>query len=352
MQEHIVTVGAGAVGGYIGGQLARQGVPVTLIDSWPEHVTAIRESGLELSGMTPEESHAVAVEALHVSDVQALSRRKPVDIAICAAKAYDTEWATALIKPYLAPTGFVVSAQNSINEERIAGIVGWGRTVGCVLSNNFGVDLYEPGRIRRTMPRSTEVASLFVGEIHGRITPRLERLRDLFSLIDGTKTTTNLWGERWSKLCHNGMRNGVSAASGMGGNARDNHPIIRKVLVRLAGEGIRVGKALGYDLGPVTGMDPELLLAAADGDRAALERVEARMIADSQGSARSDLQRPSMAQDIDKGRRTEIDFINGLIVRKGRELGYAVTTHERLIEVVKKVERGELAPAPENLFDL
>ena len=352
MNKRIAVVGSGAVGGYLGGHLARAGHDVTLIDPWPEHIEAIRKNGLDLSGMTDEESYSVQVPTMHITEVQSLSKQRPIDIAIISSKSYDTEWSTVLIRPYLSSDGFVVSAQNSINEETIARVVGWGRTIGCVVGNNFGVDLYEPGRIRRTMPRDFKVKSIYVGEAHGRITPRVEKLRDMLAVIDGTDVTTNLWGERWSKLCVNGMRNGVSAATGMSGNERDAHETIRRVVIRLGGEAIRVGRALGYQLGHITGIDPSRLLAASEGDPAALAEVEAHMTKGANSQARSNAQRPSMAQDIQKGRRTEIGELNGFIVQKAKEAGCVATTHERIVEIVRRVERGELTPRPELLFDL
>src|SRR6202795_3772912 len=152
MKKRIAFVGAGALGGYVGGSFAQLGHDVTLIDPWPEHVETIRARGLELDGMTPEEKFVVkAVRTLHLTEVQSLAKA-PVDIAMVAVKSYDTAWATALIKPYLAPEGFVVSLQNCLNEETIAGLVGWGRTVG-VVASIISVDLYEAGRIRRTVPK-------------------------------------------------------------------------------------------------------------------------------------------------------------------------------------------------------
>ena len=272
MKKRIAVVGAGAVGGYLGGHLARTGNDVTLIDPWPEHIEAIRRHGLKLSGMTDEESYTVNLPTMHLTEVQSISKERPIDIAIVSCKSYDTEWSTMMIRPYLSTEGFVVSAQNSINEETIARVVGWGRTVGCVVGNNFGVDLYEPGHVRRTMPRDFKVKSIYIGEAHGRITPRVEELRDMLAAIDGAEATSNLWGERWSKLCVNGMRNGVSAATGMSGNERDAHDKIRPVVIRLAGEAIRVGRALGYQLGPITGIEPSRLLAASEGDPARARR--------------------------------------------------------------------------------
>jgi 2-dehydropantoate 2-reductase len=350
--KRIAVVGAGAVGGYLGGHLARTGNDVTLIDPWPEHIEAIRARGLQLSGMTDEETHTVALPTMHLTQVQSLAKQRPIDIAIVSSKSYDTEWSTVMIRPYLSADGFVVSAQNSINEETIARVVGWGRTVGCVVGNNFGVDLFEPGCVRRTMPRDFKTVSLYVGEAHGRVTPRAQELCDLLAAIDGAAVTTNLWGQRWSKLCVNGMRNGVSAATGMSGNERDAHEVIRRVVIRLAGEAIRVGQALGYQLEHITGIEPARLVAASEGDATALGEVEAHMQKGTSSKARSNFQRPSMAQDMQKGRRTEIGELNGLIVRKAKEAGCAAPTHERLVDIVLGVERGELKPAPDLLFDL
>src|SRR5919204_6624946 len=147
MNKRIAVVGAGALGGYVGGSLAHLGHDVTLIDPWPEHVETIRARGLELDGMTPDERFVVRnAKTLHVTEVQSLAK-SPVDVAMVAMKSYDTAWATALIAPYLSPQGFVVSLQNCMNEETIASIVGWGRTLG-VIASLISVDMYEAGHIR------------------------------------------------------------------------------------------------------------------------------------------------------------------------------------------------------------
>jgi 2-dehydropantoate 2-reductase len=345
----IAFVGAGAVGGYVGGHLARLGYDVTLIDPWPEHVEAIRARGLELSGVTAEEHCIVQVPTLHVTEVQALSRHRPVDIAFVSMKSYDTEWATHLIAPHLSETGYVVSLQNCINEERIAAIVGWGRTVGMIAAT-ISVDLYEAGRIRRTVPKGGTTRTVFrVGEVHGRITPRVEALGAMIEGIDSVKVTTNLWGERWSKLCVNGMRNGISAATGLGGNDCDRDERIRRFSIRVGGEAVRIGQALGYALEKIQGIEPEVLARAAEGDAGALDQSEGTLLAAIAGGQRSDLQRPSMGQDMLKGRRTEIDFINGFIVREGPKVGRTAPANAALTEVVKRVERGEVPARPENV---
>jgi 2-dehydropantoate 2-reductase len=348
--KRIVVVGAGAIGGYTGGNLAHNGFDVTLVDPWPEHIETIRKDGLSLEGITPEESVVARPKTLHLTEVQKLAKERPIDIAFVSMKSYDTEWATTMIRQYLSPTGYVVSLQNCINEERIAAIVGWGRTVGAIAAI-LSAELYAPGKIRRTGGKNPPGHEVYrVGEVHGRITARIEELGDMIRTIDTCKGTDNLWGERWSKLCVNGMHNGVSAASGLSGNAMRQDDRIRQVIIKLGGESVRIGQALGYKLEDIAGQDAEKLALASEGNRAALDEVESLMLALRNSQQRSEAQRPSMGQDMQKGRRTEIDFINGVIVEKGREIGRAAPTHEKLIAAVKKVELGQAPPSPEHLY--
>jgi len=113
MTKRIAVVGTGAVGGYIAAHLAAASHDVVAIDGWPEHVEAIRSGGLRIIGMVPSENVQARFPAMHVSEVQGLSKRPAVDIAIMAVKSYDTMWATALIAPYLAADGYVVSTRTA-----------------------------------------------------------------------------------------------------------------------------------------------------------------------------------------------------------------------------------------------
>jgi len=350
MKPRIAFMGGGAVGGYVGAHLHRLGHDVTLIDAWPEHVEAIRARGLELYGMTDEERCTVQVPTMHLTEVQSISKQRPIDICFISVKSYDTEWATLMMRQYLAPGGFVVSLQNCINEERIAGIVGWGRVIGCIAAA-ISVDMYEAGHIRRTVPKGGANHTVFrVGEVHGRVTARAQMVADMIAEIDSVKVTTNLWGERWSKLCLNGMRNGVSAATGLGGNEIDRNDALRRFSIRLGGEAVRIGQALGYQLENIGKLPPEKLALASEGEPAALAEIEALMLAGTNSGARSNLQRPSMGQDMLKGRRTEIEFMNGFVAEKGAEIGRAAGAHVRLTELVQRIQRGELSPDPAHLM--
>ena len=349
MSPRIAIVGAGAVGGYVGAYLAKAGIDVVMIDAWPAHVEAIRSGGLHIQMMEPGQSFETPARALHICDVPQLVIEQPFDIAFISVKSYDTDWATTLILPYLAPNGCVVSLQNSINEERIAAIAGWGRTLGCCV-NVLAAELVAPGRIvRNSLRGDARKLGLAVGEAHGRVTARATQIAELLAGADSTGVTTNLWGERWSKLTINAMRNGVCAMTGMSSKERDGDPRSLSLSIRLGSQSVRVGLALGLVLEEVSGLDLEPL-GRAEYDAEAMRTVT-RQILDVLHT-RADAQRPSMAQDINKGRRTETDAINGLVARRGVETGVDASLHSKVNLIVQQIERGELRPSPDLLDGL
>ena len=346
----MAVVGAGAIGGYTAGHMTRAGEDVTVIDMWPAHVEYMREHGLQLSGRTPPETMSIPVKALHISEVQSLSKQRPIDVAFVSVKSYDTLWATAMIQPYLAPDGFIVSLQNCINEELIAGVVGWGKTLGTTVSQ-IGLELYEPGRIKRTVPIGGDKNTVFrVGEIHGGITERAEEVARLLRTCDSAKVTDNLWGDRWTKLVINAMGNGTAAVTGLGGKYRDSNEITRWLRIRLGAEAVRVGQAFGYKLEKIARMEPETLARAGEGDKAAIAEITATLLENAK--VRSEESRSSMAQDVAKGRRTETEYINGYIADKGAEIGVPAPLNKKINAMVKLIERGELTPSVDNVKDV
>jgi 2-dehydropantoate 2-reductase len=350
MGKKIAIVGAGAVGGYAGAHMVQAGEDVTFIDPWPEHVEHMRRHGLRVTHARDVAEFSVPVRALHLTDAQQLAKEKRVDIAFICMKSYDTAWATMLIKQYLAPDAYVVSLQNCMNEETIAGIVGWGKTLGCIASS-ITVNLPEPGHVHRGAGKGGTAHTVFrTGEVHGRITERAEEVRRLVGYADSAKVTENLWGERWSKLVANVMGNGLSACTGLPGAQIVQTEPLRRFATRLGSEAIRVGQALGYSLEEILHLPPETIARAGEGDAAAIEVADAQRLKD---MARvSGEQRPSMGQDMMKGRRTEIEFLNGYVVREGAKIGHACRANAALTDIVTRVEKGELKPDPRHITDL
>ena len=167
---------------------------------------------------------------------------------------------------------------------------------------------------------------------------------DFYESVEGLSSDYDL-DRTWQ-----GAPAGVAAASGMSGNDMNRDEKIRRLSIRLAGEGVRVGQALGYQLEHIRTHDPETIARAAEGDPAALDEVESQILAGLRSNTRSELARPSMGQDMLKGRRTEIDSINGVIAAKGQEVGVAAPTHVKLVAAVKQVELGKIPARPENLY--
>src|SRR5689334_13484251 len=189
-----------------------------------------------------------------------------------------------------------------MNEATIAEVVGWGRVLGCIASN-ISVGLVEPGHIHRGGIRGKDRGHTVyrTGEVHGRITERAQEVCRLVAHADSAKATDNLWGERWSKLVANSSANGVSACTGLSGAQLTANETIRHFQARLASEAIRIGQALGYKLEEIGHQDPEMIARAGEGDPAALKQYDEHRLNAPRGSAE---QRPSMGQDMAKGRRT------------------------------------------------
>jgi 2-dehydropantoate 2-reductase len=350
MGNRIAIVGAGAVGGYAGAHMAQAGEDVTFIDMWPENVEAMRSKGLRITHLRDVPEFTVPVKAIHLTELQNTVKQKPFDIAFVCVKSYDTAWATMMIQQYLSPGGFVVSLQNCMNEETIAGIVGWGRVLGSIASS-ITVELVEPGYVRRASGKGGKAHTVYrVGEVHGRITERAKEIGRLTALSDSTHVTSNLWGERWSKLVTNGMANGLSACTGLVSKDILLNDTLRRFGARLGAEGVRVGQALGYELEEIHHMDPEIIAGAGEGNAAATKAYDDHRIAEANKGGGA--HRPSMGQDMVKGRRTEIEFINGFIVDKAAPLGLATPANAALTEIVKRVERGEIAPDPKHILEL
>ena len=351
MAPRIAIVGTGAVGGYVGAHMARAGEDVTLVDFWPQNVEAIRSTGLRISHLRDVPEFTAQARALHVTELQGLAKEKPIDIAFVCTKSYDTAWAATMIKQYLAPGGFVVSLQNCMNEETIAGVVGWGKTLGSIASS-ITVELFEPGHVRRAGGKHGSAHTVFrVGEVHGLATDRARAVCRLLALADSAKVTENLWGERWTKLVVNAMANGVSASTGLISRDILMDDRLRHFTARLGSEAIRVGQALGYQLEDIHHIDPETIARAGEGDLAAKAKFDDHRLAEAKKPG-GGAHRPSMGQDMVKGRRTEIEFLNGFVVGKGKEAGLPTPANAALTDIVKRVERGELKPDKRHIHEL
>ena len=333
----IAILGAGAIGGSIGGYLTRAGSDVTLIDPWEANIDRIRSKGLTVTAL--EEEFTVRPMALLLSDVSKID--DAFDTAILAVKSYDTANTARKIQPHLTPDGFIVSAQNGINEEEIAEVVGWPRVMGCIVL--LGAAMYKPGHVTRTTSASLNTFKL--GEPSGEITPRLEKMVEIMGAAGPAEASTNLIGERWAKLGTNCISNAVAGITGMSSGQLRANPLTRELAMRIGSELIRVAEALGIQPEPIWSIPSEMLIHALEDDRTR-EEVEERMI---EAGKVFGAGIPSLAQDLMKARKTEVEFLNGYVVKKGKEAGIPTPINEAIVAVTRRVEEGELKPSLANL---
>ena len=352
MGKRIAVLGAGGIGGSVGFYLSQAGHDVTLIDQWAEHVQTMQRQGLTLTDVNREAT--VPVKALHLSDVSNVF--EPFDIVFLSVKSYDTPWMAQLVAPHLGPGSFVLPTQNALNDEAVAQVVGYGRTVGCVTTISAGV--YEPGHVVRTDPITTHAFD--VGELHGRITPRVREVVAMLQVIGPADGTTNIWGSRWAKLIWNSMGNALAGL--MGADTRgitpaqsDKAAMIRAVT---GVEAAHVAAAMGVAIEPIRGIPGERFATASTQAEIVALKDALEHAAGERTLTPEQLQRlgvpgrPSLLQDVIKGRRTEVDFLNGEIVRQGAAAGIATPMNAAIVELMHRVERGEVRPGLDNLARL
>ena len=339
MFERLAVVGTGAIGSVIGGYLSRAGRDVTLIDTWAAHVDAMKENGLHITAENGE--FTTPVNAMHLGDVNAV--QEPFDAIFLAVKSYDTVWATHFALRYLKPTGVVISAQNGINDETIASIAGFSREIACVIT--LGAGLYEPARAIHT--GDPNKLSFTLGELNGLPTERAQALAEVMNDIGPTKVSRNIWGERWAKLAVNSMANPIAASTGLGSAAVRSTPGVNDVSINIAAEVVRVAQALGIQVEAISGVPADDYLPTDSAE--AMEDVKARL---AEGASSLGAGRPSMLQDVMKSRRTEIEFLNGYVAARGDVAGVDTPFCDGIVDIVKRVERGELSTDPANLRPL
>lgn len=331
----IAVMGAGAIGGITGGMMAKAGEDVTLVDAFEGHVDAINDGGLKIIGELGE--HAVSVGAVTPDGLEGV-----YDLVFLAVKGVDTDRALDQLKDHTSADTPVVSLQNGINEEHIAELAGGNRTIGA--STHYSATFEAPGVVNKTSH-----GGYIVGELDGRMTDRVVEIGRLLGLVDETEVTDNIWGHLWSKLLINVCTNSFGALTGQLFGEFIREEVGKKMLAALYTESFDVASRQGIELVKLVGvLDPEFLVVRSEEDRARVEPVLEYM----GGPEQYGKMKSSMLQDIERGRKTEIDYLNGYIVKKGREIGFPTPVNEAIVKTVKEVEEGARDLSIENLGEI
>ena len=320
----ITIVGAGAIGGTTGAALAEAGHDVLLVDSNAAHVEAINAQGLTVE--REGKATATRVRAAHARDLG-----HGLELVMLAVKSHHTAEALMTLVPRLAAGGTVVSLQNGLSEEQIARAVGPARTVGCLV--NWAADWVAPGRILHGGH-----GAFVLGELDGRITPRVRELASVLSAVEQTPVTDNIWGYKWAKLIYGALLFGTAVVDAHVYEVVERSPGVQRALVGIVGEGMAVADKAGVRIEPFDEFDPAWYRAAVAGDASARERAMSAIAAHYRAHTKT---KTGIWRDLAvRKRKTEVDGQLGMLVAKGETFGIDMPLTRRLIELIRDLEDG------------
>lgn len=328
----IAFLGTGAQGASIATDFALAGLDVTFIDQWPAHIEEIRKSGITVN--LPSRTINARVRALHLCEVAEIT--EPFDVVFLVVKAYDTRWACELIKPVLKPDGFVVGLQNGMSHTDIASIVGPERTIGAVIE--IASNMWQPGITTR---QNDHHESWFaMGAVDPRMQHRVEGVADLLRNSGTVVVTDDIHSAKWMKLVVNAAELIPSAIIDTALNAAARAPGMLDCMRTAGYEAMQAALADGATIMPIIGMPPVM---SNDPERYVDEIFDEVL----RTFSREDTLTTSL-QDWRKGRRAEVEDINGLVVRTLQAHGRAAPINQCVVETAMAIEAGRLEPKPEN----
>jgi 2-dehydropantoate 2-reductase len=333
MARKIAVLGAGANGASIGADLTRAGHDVVLIDQWPEHVQAMRANGLRIE--MPEETLQLPVRAHHLCDIATFT--EPFDVVLLLVKAYDTRWACQIIEPHLAKDGLVAGVQNGMTADVVAEVVGPERTMGCVIE--VSSMMFDPGIVQR---HSGPSRSWFaVGSIDPATRGREHEVADLLTCSGAVEIVEDIRAAKWMKLVSNATTLVTTAILGMPMLEAVAMPGMRDFMLQSGQEALVTGAALKHQVLPIFGL-------GEDDVRQSNRLVETLLDVLLAGFVLPDT-KTTVLQDWMKGRHSEVDDINGLVAAEAARLGDTAPVNAAVVEVARRIERGDLDPGPQNI---
>lgn len=321
----IAFLGTGAQGASIAADFALAGLDVTFIDQWPDHIEAIRKKGITVN--LPARTINVAVPALHLCQVAEI--KEPFDVVFLVVKAYDTRWACELIKPVLAPDGLIVGLQNGMTHEDIANIAGRERTIGAVIE--IASNMWIPGITNRQNDHDESWFAL--GALDPNTQGRVESVAALLRHAGRVEVMKDIRSAKWMKLVVNAAELIPSAIVNLPLNDAARFPGMLEVMRAAGYEAMQAALEDGAEIIPIIGLPP---VTTNHPDRY-VDRIFEEVL---NTFSRPDTLTTSL-QDWRKGRRAEIQEVNGWVVDILRSHGRSAPMNQRVVELALEIESGK-----------
>ena len=328
--------GAGSLGTVLGAYITKNGGQIDLINRNKAHVEALKVNGATINGTV---NMTVPVSALTPDEMTG-----KYDVILLLTKQLLNKEVVTFLKDYLEDDGVIVTLQNGLPKPGIAEIIGSNRTMGCVVE--WGAALTAPGVC--TLRSEVDGLSFHMGKMDGITDEKFNEVKNLLELMCPVHEESNLIGARWSKLLINATFSGLgTVVGGVFGDVSENKAA-RKVAIRCMKECIDVGHAAGATFAPVQGKNITALFYY----KGAIKRTFSTMLIPIAMKKHRNIE-PSMLQDLKKGKACEVDAINGVVCEWGKKCGVKTPINDKIVEIIKKCEAGELKPSADNikLFD-
>jgi len=314
----MIVIGTGPIGGIIGGRLARAGHDISFVDVDKEHIEAIRANGLQVD--VPDGVFNVKINIVFPQDIKG-----KFDIGFIAVRSNYTPDALATVLPVLNDNGLLVSMQNGINPPLLQEKVGADRAIGIAI--RMGCRRVAPGHVQ-----TSTRGHLYIGHLHGRTTPQLNRLHKLLDAVIDTEISDNILGVLWSKLTYTclgffGSLADIALATSCAGEAN------RRLLADFLAEVVAVGTAAGARFIRLAEYNPPDLHPSIATDK------RLTIINEMAKSWKNDDRKGPLRQ-IQKRIPTEVDFTLGYVVREGEKLNMATPLCEKLLTMIRELESG------------
>ena len=328
----VAIYGAGSLGTILGAFISKAGVPIELINRNKAHVEALKTKGAQVVGTMNFCQPVVAYTPSEMSGTY--------DIVFLMTKQQHNPEVVTMLKDFLAPDGVLVTFQNGLPEMQIAEILGEERVLGCTVA--WGATLQSPGVCELTS--EPDALSYSLGAISAKRSKHFNQVKELLELMGKVDVEENFIGTRWSKLLINAAFSGMSAVLGCTFGEAAGPKDSRRIVQALIKECIDVCQAGGIRIEPVQGKDIVKLLDYSH----PLKRAFSFFIIPIAIRKHAKL-KASMLQDLEKGKLTEVDAINGAVSDYGRRVGCPTPMNVRVVEIIHRIEKGELKPDFSNL---
>lgn len=328
----VAIYGAGSLGTILGAYITKAGEKIDLINRNKAHVEALQTKGAQVVGTVQFTQPVVAYTPAEMSG--------QYDIIFLMTKQQHNAEVVTMLKDFLAPEGVLVTLQNGLPEVQIAEILGEEHVLGCTVA--WGATLQGPGVCELTS--SPDALSFSLGAISAKPNKHFGKVKELLELMGSVDVEENFLGTRWSKLLINASFSGMSAVLGCTFGEAAKPRASRRIVQALIKECIDVCSVGGIRIEPVQGKDIVKLLDYKSGLKKAISFFIIPIAIRKHAKLKA-----SMLQDIEKGKLTEVDAINGAVSDYGRKVGCPTPMNDRVVEIIHRIERGELTPSVENL---